>query len=158
MIRLKHYLRMDGVRMMMARSRILVLIMAVLSPLASAEQTVVFGDYTVHYNAFTTDNLSPSVAKNYNIPRSKKSALVNIAVLKNPPASTPVEAKITGTVINLNQQLRQLDFRQVVEQDAIYYIAETPIHHQETLKYELAITLGGRASPHHFSFQKQFYK
>ena len=37
----------------------------------SAEQSKTFGDYTIHYVAFTTDMLSPEVARLYKIRRSK---------------------------------------------------------------------------------------
>ena len=42
---------------------------------ARAEQSATFGDYTVHYVAFTTDILTPEVAKSYKIQRSKNRVL-----------------------------------------------------------------------------------
>ncbi len=50
------------------------------SQTTQAEQSREFGKYTVHYSAFTTDNLTTAIAKQYNIPRSKKRALLNISV------------------------------------------------------------------------------
>jgi len=75
-----------------------------------AEQSKVFGNYTVHYSVFTTDNLTPSVAKQYNIPRSKKRALLNVSVLKKTSdgSSKPSKAIIKGTTTNLNKGRRQL--------------------------------------------------
>ena len=35
---------------------------------ASAERSVSFGDYTIHYNALPTEVLEPSVARAYGIP------------------------------------------------------------------------------------------
>ena len=38
----------------------------------NAEQSKTFGDYTIHYAAFTTDLLSPEVARLYEIRRGQK--------------------------------------------------------------------------------------
>ena len=126
---------------------------------AQAEQSKEFGDFTVHYSAFTTDNLTPSVAKAYNIPRSKKRALLNISVLKKTAdgSSKPSRANIKGTTTNLSQQLRELSPREISEKGAIYYIAETPVANAETLKYSLEITPEGETTTHKLSFQEQFY-
>ena len=126
---------------------------------AQAEQSKVFGDYTIHYSAFTTDNLTPSVAKQYNIPRSKKRALLNISVLKKTAdgSSKPSKATIKGTATNLSQQLRELDPREISEKGAIYYIAETPVDNAEILKYKLEITPQGEKTAYTLSFQEQFY-
>jgi len=124
-----------------------------------AEQSKVFGKYTVHYSAFTTDNLTPSVAKQYNIPRSKKRALLNISVLKKSAdgSSKPSKAIIKGTTTNLSQQLRELEPREISEKGAIYYIAETPVDNAEVLKYKLEITPQGEKTVYTLSFQEQFY-
>lgn len=127
--------------------------------MAQAEQSKKFGDYTVHYSAFTTDNLTPSVARAYNIPRSKNRALLNISVLKKTAdgPSKPSRARIKGTTTNLSQQLRELSLREISEKGAIYYIAETPVDNAETLKYNLEITPEGETITYKFSFQEQFY-
>ena len=126
---------------------------------AQAEQSKVFGDYTVHYSAFTTDNLTPSVARAYNIPRSKKRALLNISVLKKTAdgSSKPTRVTIKGTATDLSQQLRELSLREISEKGAIYYIAETPVDNAETLKYNLEISPEGETTTYKLSFQEQFY-
>jgi hypothetical protein len=126
---------------------------------ALAEQSKDFGNYTVHYSAFTSDNLTPSVAKQYNIPRSKKRALLNISVLKkmDDGSSKPTSAIIKGTATNLSQQLRELDPREISEKGAIYYIAETPVDNAEVLKYNLEVTPEGENTTYTLSFQEQFY-
>ena len=126
---------------------------------AQAEQAKVFGKYTVHYSAFTTDNLTPSVAKQYNIPRSKKRALLNVSVLLKTAdgSSKPSKATIKGTATNLSQQLRELEPREISEKGAIYYIAETPVDNAEILKYKLEITPQGEKTTYTLSFQEQFY-
>ena len=67
-----------------------------------AEQSKSFGDYTLHYNAFSSDFLSAEVAKKYGIQRSNSKGLVNITVIKkNNALETPVTANISGNAYNL---------------------------------------------------------
>ena len=129
--------------------------------MATAEQFKTFGDYTIHYSAFTTDQLTPEVAKQYRIPRSKNRVLVNISVLKtseeNVALGTPTKARITGTAKNLSEQLRKLPLREVNEDNAIYYIAETPFNNGEILKFSFQITPAGEAASYQLNFEEQFY-
>jgi hypothetical protein len=125
----------------------------------SAEQSKSFGEYTVHFSAFTTDILTPEVAKAYRIPRSKNRSLLNISVLKKVMGTpgSPVSAKVKATATNLSAQLRELEVRELREHGAIYYIAETSVNNKETLKYALTIIPEGETEAYSFSFQQQFY-
>ena len=137
------------------------ILLLVTSPFTLAEQSRDFGDYTVHYNAFRTDTLTPSVAGLYNITRSKNRALVNISVIKhdseNSLIGNPVRASITGTVKNLSEQLRDLNMKEISEKDAVYYIAETPINNEEVLKFSLNIKPEGTDTTYRLTFQQQFF-
>lgn len=126
---------------------------------AAAEQSKTFGDYTIHYAAFTTDLLSPEVAKSYKIRRSKNRALLNVSVLKKVMETTgkPVTARIEATATNLSRQLRQLEMRELSSQGAIYYIAETAVNNEETLVFELNITPEGESVALNFTFRQQFF-
>lgn len=133
-----------------------------LSPLlVQAEQAKDFGKYVVHYNAFTADNLSSSVASQYNIQRSKTRVLLNIAVLKkiatDSSANTPVNAVVKGTATNLSQQLRNLSFRRISDKGAIYYIADHSVNNAENLKYKIEILPEGEKAAYALSFKQQFY-
>ena len=144
----------------MIRRHLINLFLAAFIPaVAFAEQSKIFGDYTIHYSAFTTDTLSPEVAKQYQIQRSKNRAMVNISVLKNEQGSIgkPVRAKIEGAVKNLSEQLRTLQIREVVEEGAVYYITVSTVANLETLKYDFQITPEGEQTVYQISFQEQFY-
>jgi len=144
---------------MIKRALVIFVLMACLPTQLLAEQSRTFGDYTVHYVAFTTDVLTPSVAKHYGITRSKNRVMVNISILKNEMgiSGKPVRGKVQGTATNLSEQLRELNIREFQEDGAIYYIAETQINNQETLKFDFAITPDGDAESYQLSFQEQFY-
>mgnify|MGYP001561345098 FL=1 len=130
---------------------------------ALAEQSSTFGDYTVHYSAFTTDILTPEVAKAYGIQRSKSRALLNISVLKKVMGTTgqPVRAKVQATATNLSAQLRQLSVRELIDEQndggAIYYIAETAVADAETLKFSITVTPAEASASTTVTFDQQFF-
>jgi hypothetical protein len=131
----------------------------VAAPSVEAEQARSFGDYTVHYSAFSTDILTPEVAKAYQITRSKNRALLNISVLKKVMGNTvqPVKAEVKATATNLSAQLRELDVRELSQDGAVYYIAQTSVDHGETLRYDVSVRPEGEESAFKFSFEQQFF-
>ena len=138
----------------------LILLTLAASPV-QAEQARTFGDYTVHYNAFTTNSLSPQIAKLYKITRSNNRALLNIAILKKETGATarPVKARVSATATNMNSQLRRLSVRELIEPGdpgAIYYLAETKVNNGDTLTYNVKITPEGEQKAYSFRFQQLF--
>jgi hypothetical protein len=126
---------------------------------APAEQSTSFGDYTIHYSAFTTDILTPDVAKAYGIQRSKSRALLNISVLKKVLGTTgrPVRAAVQASATNLSSQLRRLNVRELNDAGAIYYIAETSVADGETLKFNIVVTPENETVPTTVTFDQQFF-
>jgi hypothetical protein len=117
------------------------------------------GDYTIYYNAFGSSMLQPAIAKQYGIQRSRYRAVLNVVVRKKQPegGDAPVRAAVTGTATNLNEQMRQLEPREVDEGDAIYYLAEFPVTDQETLDFDLKVTPQGEEKPFRVRFRQQFF-
>ena len=138
---------------------ILFVALCLASGLASAERSNSFGEFQIHYNALRTDLIDPSVARAYGIIRSKNRALINVAVLRRVmgTAGQPARAKVTGTAVNLNAQLRNIDMRELNEGGAIYYIGEFPINHNETLNIKLDVLPEGESNAHTIEFSEQFF-
>ena len=129
-----------------------------------AEQKEVFDGYEVHYNAFSSTFLTQEVAKNYEIVRSKAIGVLNISVLKtdnetaaNKKLPTAVSAHIEGMVTNNIQQQRHLQFRRVIEGDAIYYIAEFQYSDGELLVFDVGVSPQGSLKPLKMRFSQNFY-
>ena len=136
---------------------LLVLLLA-LPGWVSAEQSMTFGEYTVHYNAFTSDLLQAEVAKRYGISRSKGKGVINISVLKKTEAGTvPVKAVVSATAANLSAQLRTINLREITEKDSVYYIGEFAVNNEETLKFTLQVTPEGGKEPYTATFDQQFF-
>lgn len=120
------------------------------------EQVQRFDDYLVHYNALSSDLLPTQVAAQYNIPRSSKQGLLNIAVQKSGAEPVPVAAEIRGTVANLAGQRSDIAVREIREADAIYYIAQFPVRGSDTLSFDLRITPAGGTRPYTLKFSKNY--
>jgi len=118
----------------------------------------VFGDYTVHYNAFNTDTLQPKMAAAYNIVRSKNRGMMTISVMKKVDSvSKPVRANITASASNLTGQFRTFKVREVDEGDSIYYLSEFHVAHEEMLNFTLQILPEGSTQTMTVSFRQKFY-
>lgn len=122
-----------------------------------SEQLQRFDDYVVHYNALSTDMLPAEVAAAYQIPRSSKQGLLNIAVQKTGGAEpVPVAAQIRGSVANLAGQRSEVIVREIREADAIYYLAEFPVRGNDTLNFDLRIAPAGDTRSYTLKFSKDY--
>ena len=126
---------------------------------AYAENSMNFGDYVVHYNAFRSDTLTPEVAKAYQLTRRNNRMVVNITVLKRQAdnKTMPVKAKVEGFASNLSGQVKNLEFREIIDGEAIYYIAQDQVSHQETLKFEIKASPQGSGITGTVKFKHQFF-
>jgi hypothetical protein len=114
------------------------------------------GDHIVHFSAQSTDELSPEIAQAYNIVRSKNRAMLTISVVRESDNSS-VPADVTVKTVNLTGQLKNVAMRQIDEQDAVYYVGETPVANRETLIFDITVTPKGTSAPSEVRFKREFY-
>jgi len=146
--------------MMKTLLRSLVLLAALTSLPAIAQQAQEFGDYIVHYNALRSSLITPEVAKAYGIRRSDSRALINISVLKKTESQLPiaVKAEVTASGRNLTGQTRNVEMREIDEGDgAIYYIGELSVRNMETFDFTVVVLPAGQSKPFNVKFRQQFY-
>ena len=124
-----------------------------------AENSKNFGDYVVHFNAFRSDTLTPEIAKAYQLTRRNNRMVVNITVQKRAKdgKTTAVKAAVSGFASNLTGQVKNLEFREINDGDAIYYLAQAQISHQETLKFDIKATPAGETITGNVKFSQQFF-
>lgn len=106
-----------------------------------AEQKKTLGMWDVHYMVVNTTFLTPEIAKQNGIVRSKFNALVNISVL-HAQSQKAQHASLLGEAVNLLGTKKQLNFKKVVEGGAIYYLAVVPFRDREVLRFNVSITQG----------------
>ena len=98
--------------------------------------------------------LQPDIAARYNVTRANDRAIVNLSVVDD--SGTAVSAEITGSTVNLLSQTASLEFAEIKEGDAIYYIAPLRYTDQDVLRFKVNITVPDRA-PMNLEFQQQMY-
>ncbi|MEY4641413.1 MAG: hypothetical protein RLZZ227_1407 [Pseudomonadota bacterium] len=133
------------------------LLMCGVQVVRAEEQT--FGDYTIHYNAVNSTFLTPDIAAQYNIVRSERRAFLNIAVLRNEGdgSTTPVTAILSGGKRNLLRQEGAIEFNEIREGEAIYYIGEFDFSNAEILRFEIEVRPEGKGSAHTIEWSTQLY-
>jgi len=134
--------------------------MSLTAPQSQAAQGGQFeqsGRYQVHYMALSSTFLTPKIAKTYQIKRSRYNAFVNISILDTLLDGNPaVKANITGKAVNLTGNTRQLTFKEVIEGDAIYYIAELPFRNDE--QFTIQVSASNRHGLNSkVAFKQKFY-
>ncbi len=134
------------------------LVMSWLAGLTHAESKT-FGNYTVHYIAVNSTFLTPEIAAQYNIVRSSRRAFLNIAVLRNNAdgSTTPVAAMVEGGKRNLMQQTSSIDFAEVREGEAIYYIGQFDFSNAEIVRFAVDVTPVGATAEETIEWSTQLY-
>lgn len=113
-----------------------------------------FGEYKVFFSVFNSSFIPPEIAKSYNLVRGSNRALVNIAVLKN-GSIYGGKATISGQFKNLMQQSRELEFIEINEQKASYYLAPLRFDNEEVLHFHISVQPEGSEKTHTFSFHRK---
>lgn len=136
----------------------LVALFGLTSP-AVAENSSAIPGYTVHHNAFTTDVLTPYIARRFHVQRSKNRGMLNVSVIKNENIGVgkSVEAKVTVTATNLTGQLSNISMREVREGTSVYYIGDFKVNHQETLKFDIKVQPRGESKTYDTTMTQEFY-
>lgn len=124
-----------------------------------AEQAKDFGKYHVHYNALETTFLSPKVANEYRIKRSRNRIMLNISVQekKDKGIQKPVAASVWATATNLTGQLKQISIRPIHEGEVIYYIGELSVANKETLDFTVNVQPVNTKETYTLKFRQQFF-
>lgn len=127
----------------------LLLLAQILTASAHAGQSADFDHYRVNYNAFPSTFLTPKVARQYSLIRSRAVGIVIVAVVDKstgarPPA--PVESLVHGTLSGDDGQTSTLHFREVEDGSAYCYIASFPFRAGKMLTFHIkARPLNSRA-------------
>ena len=119
-----------------------------------------FGDYEVHYSAYNSTFITPEIAERYKLERSGKHGIVNIAIrnVKDSDSGKAVTGQVKGSRQNLLSQKNGLEFQEVKETDAIYYLAGFRFSGEELLKFSIDVKPNGSAHTETIQFEQKFYQ
>lgn len=133
--------------------RIALAILLVLAAPGFAEQ-VTWRDYTIYYTTFRSTLIPPEVAEQHGITRGERRILTNITIRQQ---GEPVRADVSGTATNLLNQSTPLEFAEVIEEAAIYYLANQLVDERDTLRYQLRIQPQGETAALDLEFTRRYY-
>jgi hypothetical protein len=116
-----------------------------------------FGRFELYYSVVNTTFLDPKIASTYGIARGEKRAIINLAVRENlADGSTSRAMKLQGRTWDLIQS-QTLEFTEVREGDAIYYIAKFQFINEEWRFFEIDFRPTGGDQTYTFKFKHQLY-
>jgi hypothetical protein len=122
-----------------------------------AQQSETFGPFELHYSVVDTTFLDPKIASTYGITRGAKRAILNLAVReKVENGSEPRAMRLQGRTWDLIQN-QFLDFKEIREGEAIYYIAEFRFISEEWRFFEIDFRPDGAGETYTFKFKHQLY-
>jgi len=118
-----------------------------------------FGDYKVYFSVFNSSFIQPDIAQAYNLTRGKDRALVNIALVKKKDVGDTegLATTIKGHSQNLMQQRRDLEFMEINEQSAVYYLAPVRFTNEEILHFTIEVKPNANSRPMTVTFSKKLY-
>ncbi|MEQ9464203.1 MAG: DUF4426 domain-containing protein [Haliea sp.] len=125
---------------------------------AAAQQSERFGPYELHYSVVNTTFLEPRVASSYGIVRGKNRAILNLAVREHVAGTTePRGMLLQGSTRDLITA-QALEFQEVREGEAIYYIAEFRFINEEWRFFTIDFRPEGADETFRFELKHQLYE
>ena len=127
---------------------------------ASAQQSETFGPYELHYSVVNTTFIEPEVAATYGITRGKDRAILNLSVREHLPGGGDIgrPMQLKGSTRDLLQKQETLDFMEVKEGPAIYYIAEVTFLNEEHRFFEVHFRPEGASETYTFKLKHKMYE
>jgi hypothetical protein len=141
----------------MTKLRIILIWLTLLPTLSLAQQTETFGPFDLHYSVVNTTFLDPEIASSYGITRGKKRAILNLALRENLVDKSEARSMLLqGRTWDLIQS-QTLEFKEIREGEAVYYIAEFAFINEEWRFFEVNFRPSGADQTYSFKFKHQLY-
>jgi hypothetical protein len=137
---------------------LLLITLLCISGQAGAQQSEMFGPFELHYSVVNTTFLDPEIAAKYGITRGEKRAILNLAVREH-LVGGGTEARtmlLEGRTWDLIQN-QFLQFKEIREGQAIYYIAQFKFINEEWRFFEMDFRPEGADQTYTFKFKHQLY-
>ncbi|XOZ32208.1 DUF4426 domain-containing protein [Halomonadaceae bacterium KBTZ08] len=145
---------------MVKRLSLLLMLLTLASGSAlGSESPAEFDGYEVHYAALPSTFLDAETARQYDLTRSRSVGLLNVSVHRTTgeEAPKPITAQVQGTITNEARQVKELSFRRVQEEDAIYYLAQFRYREGKTVTFELEAAPLGDSETLPVRFSRELY-
>ena len=124
----------------------------------AGEHSIGGGDHEIHYNAFNSTSLQPEVANLYGIAQDEDLGVAMVSVYQKDSAGVGVEARVKGAATNLALQLRMLDFDEIREGEAIYYVSTFSFDQAENLTFDVNVEIVETGKSNELKWRQQFWR
>jgi hypothetical protein len=114
-------------------------------------------DHIIYYNVFNSSLISAKIASNYNLVRAKDRVYVNIAVVKKSGGYGIAPKHLTGVYRNLMQQKFSLEFIEIKEATATYYLAPIRFNNEDILHLDITVQAEENSAKDTFTITKKLY-
>ena len=114
-------------------------------------------DHIVYYNVFNSTLIQPEIAKQHGLVRAKDRVYVNIALVKK-SGGNGIAATLSGQHRNLMQQKFPLEFIEIKESTATYYLAPIRFNNEEILHIDIQVASLDASDSGEFTITKKLYK
>jgi hypothetical protein len=126
---------------------------------AHAEQFIDEGPYRVHYAAINTTALTPEVARQFGVSRTRNEILLVLNAQEQVDGRyVPVPATATGRATTLLGHTQKLALRPVREADVHYVVAAFQTLDGEYMTIDVQVLPEGAEAPLQVKFRQQFYR
>ncbi len=119
-----------------------------------ADQFVSWAGYEIHFATFSSLIIPVDVAQTHGIVRAKNRIVTNISIQQHEHS---VKAMVVGTSTNLLGQVMTMDFAEVVEHSAVYYLANQVINERDTIRFHIQVQPEGADMAYNLKFTRQYY-
>lgn len=118
-----------------------------------------FGEYRVYYSVFNSTFLTPEVAAAYGFTRAKDQALINISLIRHSSSgsSLGLSAQVSGSARNLIGQSTNLNFKEIQEGEATYYLAAFTFADQDPLNFDISVQQDNSSATYEVQFTRTLY-
>lgn len=133
----------------------LVLTVSMLAAQAGAyERVEQYDDYSIYYNAMASTRLSPDVANQYNLQRSRVRGVLMISVLND---GEPVPARVEARALNPQEQLQTVRMREHADGEGIYSLGAFRMEDGERMRFEVLVRPDGHDRQYTLEFSERLY-
>ncbi|MDD3762477.1 MAG: DUF4426 domain-containing protein [Nevskiales bacterium] len=127
---------------------------------AAAEQYVDHGEYRIHYAALNSTTLTPEVARQFGVDRSRNQVLLVLSPQQRDDGGDyrPVAATASGTATTLLGHVQKLELRPVREGPVHYVVATFETLDGEFMTVNVDVLPAGANQVVNVRFKQQFYR
>jgi len=140
------------------RHHLITLVLLLFASLGLVGGSVAQDAVEIQHNAFNSTFLDSEIARRYGITRAENLAVVNVSVQRGGVIGAGLPASIKGSASNILHQVKPLEFREIREENAVYYIAPIRFDEGDTLTFTLDVTVEGEREARRVEWQQRFWK